>query len=189
MRTEKKMEWRTIVGLVDSQVLGKIDIDNREGWIAGHKVIEEILRALETWYSLVYPKLVYETFCDLVLKQEIGRDYIECRVPILQITKLPIVSIIREGTPNLWECWNNIAIRYTCAAVAHKLEQEEVIAIIMGIGERGGLEIQDMTFGGEDLTNTIQSVKQIITAMNSKLTYQSVTSSCKACKYVGRCRG
>ena len=188
MRTEERMEWRKIVGLVDAAVFADIDILNKESSEAGKTLAERILKTLQQWYIKIYPQLNYETFTDIKLEKVIKGHSVICDVPIIQLAEHPAITLVGSKDWNTLRMFNNYKVRGLAWAVAQELEDSDITVIYLGTGVLGGLSVTTLALGKDDHIRTERALECIVGAMANKVDYPSVSDHCIMCPYIGKCR-
>jgi len=189
IETGYRMDWKKILGLVDSNVFADVDITNAEKFELAKKLAEHILESIKKWYTELYMTCNVETYVDIPLKEALNRQTIEGVIPLIQLGgEVPVITTISDlGLTNL-KLYNDLLVRGMAWLVQKKLECEAVKCIGLGIGPRGALDIVSVYINKGDYLRTESILYQLAGLMASGVNYPSVTEKCDSCVFSGRCK-
>jgi hypothetical protein len=185
--TSFRVEWRRIVGWVDTEVFRDVDMINKDSFAAARSVSEAILQSVRKWYDGYYLKENKVTFIDLPIEEEFGDHIVYGTIPIVQISDVPTVSVFSQIGLQKHQVANDYEFRVLAMMVAGQLDNEDVNVRVYGIGNKGGLEVSEIGCGKKEHKATRKYVLQLVRAMGNGVDYPSRTQQCNSCSFLRRC--
>lgn len=186
--TGYRAQWRTVVGWVDSQVFADIDVENEEQYEQAKKNSEYALVALQKWYEQYYLEEHYESYVDIDLWGEAGDHYVGGRIPLIQVAEPPILTIVQETSVTPFEVYNDLMIRGLTCLLVGTVDYEEVMARVMCLGPRGGLDVVEQIFDADSNRRCWDTIKDVAQTISQGVNWVSRTEQCKSCSFFRRCR-
>lgn len=186
--TGYRAKWRSIVGWVDSQIFKDVDIDNTEMYEQAKKNSEYALIGLQKWYERYYLEENYETYVDIDLWQEAGDHYVGDRLPLVQVTDPPIITLIQDVSMIPTEIYNDIRLQGLAYLAFRTLRCDSVKLRLVILGPKGGVEIIEQILEIESGKRAWKSIKQVARLIVQGVDYASRTEKCKSCSFLRRCK-
>jgi hypothetical protein len=183
-----KVQWRTIVGWVDSLVFKNINILSDEGFELAKKTSEYILSFLRIWYKTYYLKEQSIAYPDIALECSFSEHLVVGIVPIIKLNEDPVVVIVDDIVYNETQLYNSIYHRGLAYMVANSLDNPNISIQYMAMGVRGGSDIVQIKIGEDEHLRTAKMLSNISTMIAAKIDFPSVTQMCQACPFSRRCK-
>lgn len=181
------VDWRRIIGWVDTQVFKETDVTNSEAFQAARTTSEQILSFIQAWYHTIYVNERFSVFTDLSMEAPAGPHTIEAKLPIIRASDPPSIAYIDDKVIPFAKIYNDIKARGLAYILHFAFDSDlvEVQHIIMK--PRGAFEIEQALVDREENRRTRAALSQIAESMRYA-SYPSVTQQCYECAFKRKCR-
>jgi hypothetical protein len=183
-----RARWRAVVGFVDSIVFKDVDVTNQERYKASKQIAEHCLKSLQNWYDNIYMNEDVTSYVDLTFVKQISRHNLLVKVPILQLSKNVIVTIVRQGSLPPQKLYNDLGVRALAAVVQDELHCNVVECRSLGVGEQGGFDSTDISVDKKANVRVYKMLGELMDMMGRGISHPSVTQMCGHCSFYRRCR-
>jgi CRISPR/Cas system-associated exonuclease Cas4 (RecB family) len=185
--TSHKVEWRRIVGWVDSIVFRNINVEDREQFNAARILSEHILNFIQRWYHKIYLPEQAIGYADVPVSIQLGEHCIYTTCPIVKVGDIPYTVHISDTPKADKELRRDLLICGSIALLAKELGYDAVGCEYLSIGLQGGYNNTTIVIRGRHHNRICDHLQHIAQSINAGVSYPSVTDQCKVCSFRRRC--
>lgn len=186
--TNHLVDWRRIIGWVDTQVFKGINISNEEAFKAARITAEQILSFLQSWYHTIYVKENSGVFTDLNTQAQVDNHTIVAQIPIVRATYPPSITYIDDRLPSFAKMYNDIKARGLAWALSSTVDAVNIEVQHIVMKPKGGFDIEEITVDKDGNQRARAVISQLADSISRGIDYPSVTQQCYECAFRRKCQ-
>lgn len=183
------VDYRRIVGWVDTEVFRNVDVGNKESFKAARSLSEYILNFIQIWRESIYVIDKIGGYSDLTLNISIGnRHFIEGKIPIILPLDIPVITYIDNIDLTDTKMYNDIKARGLAWMVSKFLSVDKITLRHLQMKPRGGFNVNEIHLNKKKNDATGELLSQLVESINCDINYPSITEQCLTCAFRKRCK-
>lgn len=189
IETGFRVQWRRIVGWVDTLIFQDIDINNEESFKVTRIAAEQILSFLMSWYHIIYLNDNAGGFPGVKIEQPVGDRFLVYDFLLaVKPDNIPTILYIDDINRTRAKIFNDIKLRGQAWLLSKSMGSSEIMLQCLCFKPKGGFGFNEVYIEDKDNQNMEEILLQIASSISCNIDYPSVSEDCNICRLKNRCR-